>query len=79
MEFRFKTNVILSKEFVVEAANPGEAMNNIRTQLAENPDFSSFELIKTEFDITDPSVREYNHIECKKIIDEYKKNNTTQQ
>ena len=73
MEFRFKTRVLLNKEFVVEAESPKEAMRYIEKQLAEDPNLSSYDVIQTEFDITDPSVCEYNKRECKRIIEEYKK------
>ncbi len=73
MEFKFKVNVVLEKEFVVEAETPGDAMRNIENQIYEDSDLNTFDIVRTSFDVTDQSVRDYNRKRSEEIIKEYKK------
>ena len=65
---------MLEKEFVVEAETPGDAMRNIENQIYEDSDLNTFDIVRTSFDVTDQSVREYNRKGSEEIIREYKKN-----
>ena len=73
MEFKFKVNVVLEREFVVDAENPGDAMRNVENQIYEDSDFNKYDIVSTGFDLRDQSVRDYNKKRCKKIIEKYKK------
>ena len=64
---------MLEKEFVVEAETPGDAMSNIENQIDEDSDLNTFDIVRTSFDVTDQSVREYNRKRSEEIIREYKK------
>lgn len=72
MKFKFKTSVTLSKVFEVEAQTPEEAMDMIREELLTNTDFNSLDVEYTGFDITDPSLREYNRQHAEEAIAKYK-------
>lgn len=72
MKFKFKTSVTLSKVFEVEAQTPKEAMDMIREELLTNTDFNSLDVEYTGFDITDPSLREYNRQQAEEAIAKYK-------
>ena len=73
MKFKFKVNVVLEKEFVVEAENPGDAMRNIENQIYEDSDLNMFDITRTSFDLSDKSVRDYNKKRSKEIIEKLKK------
>ena len=68
MKFKFKTSVTLSKVFEVEAQTPKEAMDMIREELLTKTDFNSLDVEYTGFDITDPSLREYNRQHAEEAI-----------
>jgi len=72
MKFKFKTSVTLSKVFEVEAQTPKEAMDMIREELLTKTDFNSLDVEYTGFDITDPSLREYNRQHAEEVIAKYK-------
>ena len=60
MKFNLKTNILLEKEFSVEADTPKEAMDLVREQIYESEDLNSLKITHVGFDMTDPSIREYN-------------------
>ena len=60
MKFNLKTNILLEKEFSVEADSLKEAMDLVREQIYESEDLNSLEITYVGFDMTDPSIREYN-------------------
>ncbi|MBQ2534539.1 MAG: hypothetical protein II546_03695 [Prevotella sp.] len=72
MKFKFKTSVTLSKVFEVEAQTPKEAMDMIREELLTKTDFNSLDVEYTGFDITDPSLCEYNRQHAEETIAKYK-------
>ena len=60
MKFNLKTNIILEKEFFIEADTPKEAMDLVQEQIYESEDFNSLEITHIGFDMTEPTIREYN-------------------
>ena len=60
MKFNLKTNIVLEKEFPIEADTLKEAMKLVQEQICESEDLNSLEVICVEFDMTDPTIREYN-------------------
>ena len=60
MVFKLKTTVYLTKEFTVEAESPKDAMNAVQQQLLEGFDLNTLEIDRIGFDVTDPTIREYN-------------------
>lgn len=73
MEFRLKTCILLKKEFVIETEHLKDAMDMVQKQLIEETDLNTLEKSYVGFDMTDPSIREYNSKMCKKQIEEYYK------
>ena len=73
MEFRLKTCILLKKEFVIETEHLKDAMDMVQKQLIEETDLNTLEKSYVGFDMTDPSIREYNGKMCKKQIEEYYK------
>ena len=74
MKFRLRTNVVLSKEFEIEAEHLEDATSMVEKLIMEEKDLSGFELTHIGFDMTDPSIREYNIRMCKEMLEVYKKN-----
>ena len=60
MKFNLKTNIILEKEFFIEADTLKEAMDLVQEQIYESEDFNSLEITHIGFDMTDSTIREYN-------------------
>ena len=60
MKFNLKTNIVLEKEFSIEAETLKDAMNVVQKQIYESEDFNSLEITHIGFDMTDPTIREYN-------------------
>ena len=60
MKFNLKTNIILEKEFFIEADTPKEAMDLVQEQIYESEDLNSLEITHIGFDMTDSTIREYN-------------------
>lgn len=60
MKFNLKTNILLEKEFSVEADTLKEAMDLVQEQIYESEDLNSLEITHVGFDMTDPTIREYN-------------------
>lgn len=60
MKFNLKTNILLEKEFSVEADSLKEAMDLVQERIYESEDLNSLEITHVGFDMTDPSIREYN-------------------
>ena len=73
MEFRLKTCILLKKEFVIETEHLKDAMDMVQKQLIEETDLNTLEKSYVGFDMTAPSIREYNGKMCKKQIEEYYK------
>ena len=73
MKFRLKTNVVLSKEFEIEAEHLKDAKSMVERLIMEEKDLSDFELTHIGFDMTDPSIREYNIRMCKEMLEVHKK------
>ncbi len=72
MKFNIKTNVVLSKEFAVEAESLKDALSEVEQLLATENDFSSFEFTRWSYDTTDPSVKEYIRKESERKLKKYK-------
>ena len=70
MKFRLRTNVVLSKEFEIEAEHLKDATRMVERMIMEEKDLSGFELTHIGFDMDDPSIREYNARMCKEILAE---------
>lgn len=60
MKFNLKTNIVLKKEFSIEAETLKEAMDLVQEQIYKSTDLNSLEITKIGFDMTDPTIREYN-------------------
>lgn len=60
MKFNLKTNILLEKEFSIEADTLKEAMDLVQEQIYKNEDLNVYEIKRVEFDMTDPTIREYN-------------------
>ena len=60
MKFNLKTNIVLEKEFSIEAETLKEAMDLVQEQIYKNEDLNVHEIKRVEFDMTDPTIREYN-------------------
>lgn len=72
MKFKFKTSVTLNKVFEVEAQTPKEAMDLIQEEMLTSTDYNSLEVESIGFDVTDPSLREYNRQHAEEAIAKYK-------
>ena len=73
MKFKLRTTILLKKEFAIEAEHLNDAMDMAQKQLLEEIDLNTLEKSYVGFDMTDPSIREYNGKMCKKQIEEYYK------
>jgi hypothetical protein len=56
MKFKIKANIVLSKEFEIEAENPQEAIKEIQQLLAEKNDIKSFKYSKLTYELLEPSI-----------------------
>ncbi len=72
MEFKLKTKVVLTKMFAVEAESPKDAMNEVQQLLYGGFDFNALEIDSIGFDLTDPTILEYNRQRCKQQLKAYK-------
>ena len=68
MKFNLKTNIVLEKEFSIEADTLKEAKDLIQKQICEGEDLNSLEITQIGFDMTDPTVREYHRECCREMI-----------
>lgn len=72
MLFHLKTKVVLNKEFDIEAEELKDAMQMAKEQLAGGAvDFNELEIEEIGYDMTDPSIREYNRKWCAETLKEY--------
>ena len=78
MKFKLKTTILLKKEFEIETEHLKDAMDMAQKQLLEEIDLNTLEITRIGFDMTDPSIREYNGIMCKKQIEKYYKSCATE-
>jgi len=60
MKFNLKTSIVLEKEFSIEAETPKEAMDLVKVQIYEGEDLNALDITHIGFDMTDPTIREYN-------------------
>lgn len=60
MKFNFKTSIVLEKDFSIEADTLKEAMDLVQEQIYESEDLNSIMITHVGFDMTDPTIREYN-------------------
>lgn len=60
MEFTLKTNIVLRKEFIIEAEHLKDAQEIVQRQVMEELDLNSLEIAYIGYDMTDASIREYN-------------------
>ena len=72
MLFNLKAEIVLKTEFKVEAETLVEARKIAEKRIVDS-DFDSLEMDRVSWDMTDPSIREYNHEMCKKRLEEYKR------
>ena len=68
MKFNLKTNIVLEKEFSVEADTLKEAMDLVQEQIYESEDLDSLRITHVGFDMTDPTIREYNRKMAEKLL-----------
>ena len=68
MKFNLKTKIVLKKEFSIEADTLKEAMDLVQKQIDENENLNSLEITEVEFDMTDPTIREYNKKRAKEAL-----------
>ena len=78
MKFKLRTTILLKKEFEIETEHLKDAMDMAQKQLLEEIDLNTLEKSYVGFDMTDPSIREYNGIICKKEIEKYYKSCATE-
>ena len=55
-----KTNIVLRKEFIIEAEHLKDAQEIVQRQVMEELDLNSLEIAYIGYDMTDTSIREYN-------------------
>lgn len=73
MVFHLKTKIVLNKEFTIETEELRDAMNMAKMQLLGGEiDLNELEVGEISYDLTDPSIRAYNHAWCAKRVKEYK-------
>lgn len=60
MIFNLKTRIVLEKEFSIEADTLKEAMDLVQEQIYKSTDLNSLDITHIGFDMTDPTIREYN-------------------
>lgn len=72
MVFNLKTQIVLNKEFQVEAVELKDAMNLVMNKLVKEVDLNSLEIARIEYNLDDPSIYEYNHKACQEIIKKYR-------
>lgn len=72
MLFNLKAEIVLKTEFKVEAETLVEARKIAEKRISDS-DFDSLEMDRVSWDMTDPSIREYNREMCKKSLEEYKR------
>lgn len=65
-----KTNIVLRKEFIIEAEHLKDAQEIVQRQVMEELDLNSLEIAYIGYDMTDPSIREYNGKMCKEKLKE---------
>ena len=72
MLFNLKAEIVLKTEFKVEAETLVEARKIAEKRISDS-DFDSLEMAEVWWDMTDPSIREYNREMCKRQLEEYKR------
>ena len=72
MDFHLKMSIVLKTEFTIEAENLKDAREMAEKQLMEDVDLNSLEVAYIGLDMTDPSIREYTHKMCEKMIKKQK-------
>ena len=72
MLFNLKAEIVLKTEFKVEAETLVEARKIAEKRISDS-DFNSLEMDRVSWDMTDPSIREYNREMCKRQLEEYKR------
>lgn len=72
MLFNLKAEIVLKTEFKVEVETLKEAMKIAEKRISDS-DFDSLEMDRVSWDMTDPSIREYNREMCKRQLEEYKR------
>jgi hypothetical protein len=60
MKFNLKTNIVIKKEFSIEADTLKEAMDLVQEQIYKDEDLNALEITHVGFDMTDPTIRDYN-------------------
>lgn len=60
MKFNLKTSIVLEKEFSIDAETLKEAMDLAQKKIYESEDLNSLDITHIGFDMTDPTIREYN-------------------
>lgn len=60
MIFNLKTRIVLEKEFSIEAETLKEAMDLAQKKIYESEDLNSLKITHIGFDMTDPTIRDYN-------------------
>jgi hypothetical protein len=72
MLFNLKSKIVMDAVFKVEAETLVEARKIAEKRISDS-DFDSLEMDRVSWDMTDPSIREYNREMCKKRLEEYKR------
>ena len=68
MKFNLKTSIVLEKEFSIEADTLKEAMDLVQKQINESEDLNALDITHIGFDMTDPTIREYNRKMAREAI-----------
>ena len=71
MKFNLNTEIAVKKTFTVEADTLKEAMDMVEEQVP-TLDLNALEFVHISFDMTDPTILEYNSQWALKRIQEYK-------
>ena len=71
MKFNLKTRLVFEKVFSIEAETLKEAQDIVQKQIYEGEDLGPIEITHVSFDMTDPTIREYNAMMARKKIQEY--------
>jgi hypothetical protein len=72
MKFNLKTNIVLEKEFSVEADTLKEAMDSVQKQIYESEVLKSLDITHIGLDMTDHTIREYNRKMAEKVLSKYR-------
>ena len=77
MLFNLKSKIVMDAAFKVEAETLEDA-RKIAEKRMDELDFDSLEMAEVWWDMTDPTIKEFIGIMCKKQLERYKKSCATE-